>query len=105
MVNDIIELLKKKEFEMESLIDDAIVRAAAIKEAALEKSRNMKISEEAGLSERLEKLRAEEEEGIKEEIERIHKEGEAEISLIEKRARKRMGEAVSTVKKFLLNEE
>lgn len=102
MEGDMLDRLRAKEEEMEALINDARKRAAAIKEDALKKARELKERKVREIEAELQSRRTlEEEENIRNGMRRIE-EAEEAIEELRKRAELKRGEAVKEVMRLTL---
>jgi vacuolar-type H+-ATPase subunit H len=99
---DIIEILKNKEKEMESLVERAKERCAELKKDAIRRAEEIKGHKAGELKEEIAQLRESQLEPLEKEVERIKKEAEEGLTELRKKAEERKAEALNFVSGFVL---
>ena len=101
MPGDILEELKRKEEEMEALINGSRKMAFTIRETALKNARELKASRQSEIDRELKERAASFEEGLKKEIEGIEEAGRRDAESLKDAGRARMETAIEDVVKAL----
>ncbi|MFQ5735312.1 MAG: hypothetical protein ACE5GY_00435 [Thermodesulfobacteriota bacterium] len=105
MPEDLLSDLKEKEDELETLLEGARLKAAAIKEEALEKARKLKEAKATELDEELAAMAVERDAAIKEEVERIEREGASALAELRSVCEKNIDRAVEEVLNFVIGHD
>lgn len=97
MKEDIIEILKDREKDMEALIQGAKRNGAKLREEAAQKAREIRNTKAREVEEEIASMRGPETERIKKEVAKIEKEAEKALTELRKKSVERRGEAVDCV--------
>jgi vacuolar-type H+-ATPase subunit H len=99
---DIIEILKDREKQMEALIQGAKDKGGKIREEAVQRAREIRSTKARAAEQEIASMREPETERIKKEVQGINKEAEKAVAEIRKKAVERKSEAVDFVASLVL---
>jgi hypothetical protein len=99
---DIIEVLRDKEKEMEGLVEKAKQKSVKLKEDALKRAEETRVIKAGEVQEEIRSKRVSEEERITQEVARIEKKAEGAITELRAKAGDRKTEAIDLVADFVL---
>lgn len=102
MPEDILDRLKEKEDEMESLINEARGRASLIREEAARRAKEIKNARLNEIDSEVKEASIREEEHIRKEVFNIEEEARSSIGELRRRGAERKGKAVKEVIRYIL---
>jgi hypothetical protein len=101
---DIIEILRDKEKEMEVLVEKAKQRGVKLREDALKRAEETRVIKAREVQEEIRSMRESEEERITQEVARIEKGAEEAIGELREKAGDRKPEAIDLVADLVLGD-